>query len=84
MRSLWLLPLLLLTGCAELKPSWQGFYGGATVAAPFSVAPDASNTSLTGCAIFGLGKKNSALLEVWEPVQGGAPGYMIGISRRLF
>jgi hypothetical protein len=84
-RFLLFLPLLLLTGCAELQPSWQGFYGEALQqTGPVNGRPSIDGASIAGCAIIGLGKKNSALLEVYEPVQGGAPGYMVGFSRRLF
>lgn len=79
MKKLFILPLLLFCGCAELKPSWQGLWAGPQVVAPFNADPI---PELGATAVIGLGRKNSLQIGVWG--SENSRGYYLGLSRRLF
>lgn len=74
--------MLLGSGCAELKPSWQGLWVGAQVVAPFNESPRREDLTGEATAIWGFGAKNSFQLGVWG--NPDAYGYRIAIERKMF
>lgn len=74
--------LVLGSGCAELKPSWQGLWVGAQVVVPFNESPRREDLTGEATAIWGFGAKNSFQLGVWG--NPDAYGYRIAIERKMF
>ena len=80
-----LAPAMLLAGCAEIKPSWNGFYGGFQNVSAFDTAPTRDSMSAYGNFIINLGSKNSLQIEPIIPLtRSDKPLLRLAVDRKLF
>jgi hypothetical protein len=77
-----ILLLIALSGCASLKPSWQGLYIGQEIVEPITSYPWASRPDTEATAIIGIGKAGAVEFGAWGNLQDH--GYRIAIERRVW
>ena len=84
MKLLLFIPFLCV-GCAELSPSWRGFFVGTQAVSGFEHGTAGDDVSCYGTAIVGLGKRNSFQMQVANPLNRvGGTTWRIAVDRRIF